>query len=92
MNRILLQIGLAYRRLLNPEFLVQFHETEVKLVAGRVSNSFLKDCKDIALMNNITNGFLYAVKSEYGGSIVKCSRNIPADSLQQFRNALQFSR
>jgi len=83
---------LVCRIFLNPEFLVQLNGTEVKLIAGKVSNSFLKDCREIARMNHLTTGFLYAVKNGYGVLVVKSSKHIPADSLQQFRNALQFSR
>lgn len=55
-------------------------------MAGKVRSSFIQDCQDVVLLNQIQTGFVYALNNAAGKPMVFGSREISREMLQQLRN------
>ncbi len=92
MYPLFLKIRLFLLRITNaPLLVIEIKNGISKKIMGNVKSSFLADCVEICERNNLSNGFLYATKSDYGHPVLKGSMEIPTEILQQFRNTWGFN-
>jgi Protein of unknown function (DUF3634) len=88
MRKIILHINVLLCRIFeSPSFIIKIENGRAVRVKGTVKNSFISDCTEIINRNELKSGLIYAVRGQYGKSILKVSGEIPKDVRQQFRNA-----
>lgn len=92
MHKFVLQAKILMIITQKPMFIIKVSNGNVSKVMGNVKNAFFFDCIEIIERNQIKFGVIYAVNGEFEKSILKASRDIPTDVLQQLRNTYNFSR
>jgi hypothetical protein len=91
MNKVLLSIKLFLCKIsANPVFIIEVKNSQIRLVKGDVSITFLSDCEDIVRENKITFGLIYGVRNSDGKTMIRTSSEIASGSAQRIRNLWSF--
>jgi Protein of unknown function (DUF3634) len=85
---MLLNIRIFFCRIFQrPLFIIKIENKSAVCVAGKAPSSFIQDCRDVALLNQVQTGFVYAQHFATGKPMVFGSREISRETLQQLRNS-----
>ena len=74
-----------WRLLNNPCFIISLKAGKADIEKGKVTNNFLVECTEICKSNDISEGCIYGMGSEYGIRL-RFSENISDSSRQKIRN------
>jgi len=91
MDKLIRTITLISCWIQNPLFILQISEGKLSMVKGPVKSGFMVGCNEIIERNSVKSGFIYAVKGRYGKSILKATKDISNETLQQLRNTWNYN-
>ena len=91
MDKLIRTIKLAFCWIQNPLFILQISEGKLSTVKGTVKTGFMIDCKEIIERSNVKSGLIYVVKGRYGKSVLKATKDISNETLQQLRNTWNYN-
>jgi len=83
-----LNLRILICRLFNkPLFILKVENGIVTKAFGFAKPGFILDCIEIVKLNNFRSGFIYAANGKFGKPVLRSSKEVPGDMLQQLRNA-----
>lgn len=84
---MLLKLRIFFCKLFHsPSFIIKFENGAALLAAGKVRQSFVQDCQEIANLNQVRTGFVFVKNNTPRKGMVFSSREISREMLQQLRN------